>query len=89
MKIEIRQTENSGVYENTIYDLNKTFNGLIHNYFNSQMTGMDRHWTDEQVLNLLGDKEYNNFMLGKSVFTVTKQDIFNASNNNLYFTMPK
>jgi hypothetical protein len=84
MKIEIRQSDNSGVYENSIYDLNK--GKLIHNHNNSQLTGMDRHFTDEQVLDLLGDKEYNKFMLGKFIFNVSKQDVFNITNNLDYFS---
>ena len=87
MKIEIQQTSGSGVYENSVFDL--TNRKRIYNQNNSQLTGMNRHFTDDQVFDLIGEKQYTNFMLGKSVFNVTKKQIFEVTNNLDYFTMPK
>jgi len=87
MKIEICQTDGSGCYENKVYNLNDK--KLIHNFNNSQLMGLDRQFTYEQVLDLIGEKEYSKFMLGKSVFSVTKKQMFDITNNLDYFTMPK
>lgn len=87
MKIEIQQTTGLDTCEYTVYDMNNR--KIIHNYTNDYLTGMYRHFTDEQILNLLGDKEYNKFMQGKFIFNVTKKQIFDVTNNINYFTMPK
>ena len=86
MKIEIQQDINS-VNEFTVFD---TYNRkLIRNFNNSEITGMIRHFTEDQIYELLGAPGFNKFLSGKYEFYVTKKDIFRVTNNIDYFTMPK
>jgi hypothetical protein len=50
---------------------------------------MFRHFTGDQVLDLLGIAQFELFLMGKFEFNVTKKRIFEVTDNINYFTMPK
>ena len=85
MKIEIRNTDNSGSFGYEIYCLNN--NKRIHNYKNSLLN--QRFFDENEILNLIGDKKYKQFESGKFTFDVSKNDIFRVTDDLNYFTMPK
>lgn len=80
MKIEIMNDNPSGDRGYKVFDLNKQ--KLIDN----DNRNMFRHyWDDEDILNLLGDKKFEQFENGKFQFNVTMQDVYSASNNLSYY----
>lgn len=77
MKIEIC---NKGDFGYVVYDSNKdriieNHKTLLHKIF----------WKEEDIFELLSDRQYKQFENGKFEFTVTKKDIFRVAQNNLYF----
>lgn len=45
-----------------------------------------REWSEDEILDLLGDKRFKQYQNGKYKFDLTKKEIFDASNDFRFYT---
>lgn len=80
-KIEISSVDGSGVYGYEIFDLNKQ-----KPIRNNKSSMFPRFFGDDDVYNLIGEKNWRKFEKGAYQFNVTNKDIFIVTDDFAYYS---